>query len=154
MPANIPCQLGQYLHKYTFRLMYGTCTNNTLAANRADIIYIYQEAKHCKYRIKTPANTIEGFFLVPEKLSWIIEPYVRQLHKKDIIKPADNVPAAQNPEKMFRYAHEVLEYLANTAEKPMLIICDINMPQVTGVEPRRKMLKTMADVVCAFLLHS
>ena len=39
--------------------------------------------------------------------------------------------------KSFRDASEALAYLKSTMEYPCLILCDINMPRVTGLELRR-----------------
>jgi CheY-like chemotaxis protein len=37
----------------------------------------------------------------------------------------------------FRSGSEVLQYLKTTAQKPFIILCDINMPQMDGLELRR-----------------
>jgi len=49
------------------------------------------------------------------------------LHQLDIldVKPFDNCP-------------EALEYLLTTTDKPFLILCDINLPGMNGMEFRRE----------------
>jgi CheY-like chemotaxis protein len=39
--------------------------------------------------------------------------------------------------KCFRDGHEALEYLRTSLEYPSLILCDINMPRITGFELRK-----------------
>lgn len=90
MPVNLYCPPPNHRHKYTFRLMYCICTNNAVVTDDKEMIHLYQEARNCVHRIKTSANTIQGFFLLPERLSWIIEPYTRALCKQDTIKPPDS----------------------------------------------------------------
>jgi CheY-like chemotaxis protein len=43
----------------------------------------------------------------------------------------------QHTLKFFRNAVLALEYLRTTKDKPFLIFCDINMPQMSGLELRR-----------------
>jgi DNA-binding NarL/FixJ family response regulator len=44
----------------------------------------------------------------------------------------------KNPIVHFENGMELLEYLIATSEKPFLILCDINMPLINGLELRRK----------------
>lgn len=39
--------------------------------------------------------------------------------------------------RFFKAGNELLDYLRNTEEKPFIIICDINMPQMNGIELRK-----------------
>lgn len=41
-----------------------------------------------------------------------------------------------NPIAVFKNGQEALDYLKNTAEKPFLILCDINMPVMDGLQFR------------------
>jgi CheY-like chemotaxis protein len=41
-----------------------------------------------------------------------------------------------NKRKFFRRADEVLTYLRETTDKPFIIFCDINMPEVDGLQLR------------------
>jgi hypothetical protein len=66
-------------------------------------IHAYQEFKHSVHRVITPDHTIEPFFLVPEKLAWIIEPYARELYKKDGITYPHNAPFEQDPGKIYKF---------------------------------------------------
>jgi len=43
-----------------------------------------------------------------------------------------------NPLKCFLSGKEALHYLRTTDEKPFLILCDINMPGMNGIEVRRQ----------------
>jgi len=43
-----------------------------------------------------------------------------------------------NPIIHFEHGLQLLEYLLVTTEKPFLILCDINMPVMNGLELRRK----------------
>jgi CheY-like chemotaxis protein len=43
-----------------------------------------------------------------------------------------------NEIKYFRTGHEVLQYLRTTTDRPFLIFCDINMPQMDGLALRRE----------------
>ncbi|MES2568068.1 MAG: response regulator [Bacteroidota bacterium] len=43
-----------------------------------------------------------------------------------------------NPIHFFEDGSDALEYLETTKENPFLIICDINMPKMDGLELRRK----------------
>ena len=75
-----------------------------MITNDKEVILLCQEAKNCLHRIKTTANTIEGFFLLPEKLSWIIEPYAKELYRKDRIKPPQNeAPSQQDLGKIYKF---------------------------------------------------
>ncbi|MBW8687233.1 response regulator [Chitinophaga rhizophila] len=42
--------------------------------------------------------------------------------------------------KTFAYSSDALNYLVETTDRPVLIICDINMPMVNGIEFRIQML--------------
>lgn len=47
-----------------------------------------------------------------------------------------------NELKMFDNCPEALHYLMDTPEKPFLIISDINLPQMTGLEMRRQLTES------------
>lgn len=42
-----------------------------------------------------------------------------------------------NPVLYFNRADEALQYLQNTTERPFIIICDVNMPRLNGMELKR-----------------
>lgn len=52
---------------------------------------------------------------------------------EEIVKKLD----LKNNMRFFRTGKEALSYLRSTTEKPFIILCDINMPQMTGIELRR-----------------
>jgi CheY-like chemotaxis protein len=41
-----------------------------------------------------------------------------------------------NEIRLFQNGHQALDYLLTTSEKPFLILCDINMPFMNGLEVR------------------
>ncbi|MFC5410702.1 response regulator [Larkinella bovis] len=43
-----------------------------------------------------------------------------------------------NPIRFFANGETALEYLHTTSEQPFLILCDINMPRLNGIELRRQ----------------
>ena len=43
----------------------------------------------------------------------------------------------QNEIKFFKNGNEVLAYLRTTTDKPFIILCDINMPHISGLELRK-----------------
>ena len=43
----------------------------------------------------------------------------------------------ENHLRFFRNGSEALDYLRNTSEKPFIILCDINMPVMDGLELRK-----------------
>ncbi|HMH23280.1 MAG TPA: response regulator [Puia sp.] len=45
----------------------------------------------------------------------------------------------RNPLKIFHNGLQALEYLKNSTEYPFLIICDVNMPVMNGLELRQHM---------------
>lgn len=47
-----------------------------------------------------------------------------------------NIP---NPRRFFPNGQEALDYLLTTAEQPFIILCDINMPLMNGIELRKHM---------------
>ena len=55
----------------------------------------------------------------------------------DIIK---NI-SAPYPVKNFENGPSFLTYLMETPDKPLIIFCDINMPRMTGIELRRKLMQ-------------
>jgi hypothetical protein len=91
----------EHLHKYIFRLMYFVCTDGKVISDDTQMTYAYQEKKHCEHRISNrttrwlwedktkpvPQDKIEGFFLVPEKLWWILAPFAKQFLIKDKVSP-------------------------------------------------------------------
>jgi len=44
----------------------------------------------------------------------------------------------KNPVKFFNKAESLLNYLRETAEKPFIIFCDINMPIMDGLQLRKR----------------
>lgn len=55
---------------------------------------------------------------------FIIEEIVKKLELKNLLR-------------FYRSGKEALAYLRSTPEKPFIILCDINMPQINGLELRR-----------------
>lgn len=45
----------------------------------------------------------------------------------------------ENPLKMFNDGEEVLQYLRTTADHPFIIICDINMPIMNGIQLKEQL---------------
>jgi CheY-like chemotaxis protein len=43
----------------------------------------------------------------------------------------------QNQLKFFKHGEDLLDYLKTTADKPFIIFCDINMPQMSGLKVRK-----------------
>jgi CheY-like chemotaxis protein len=50
----------------------------------------------------------------------------------------------QNELKFFKTGPSALEYLRSTQDRPFIIFCDINMPQMNGLELRRMIDKDEA----------
>ncbi len=44
----------------------------------------------------------------------------------------------KNPVRFFDLCQDAFDYLCTTAEAPFLIICDVNMPRMNGIEFRQK----------------
>lgn len=55
----------------------------------------------------------------------------------EILRNAFAILAIPNPLLCFRDTLKALEYLRITAEQPFLILCDINMPGINGIELRK-----------------
>ena len=53
-----------------------------------------------------------------------------------ILKDALSTIAADQPLTFFDNGHDFLQYLKTTREQPFLILCDINMPGMNGIELR------------------
>lgn len=81
-------------HRYSFRLMYFVCNNKQVIADDAKYTNAYQEKRHCEHLIpkqdkkvapdqNPTVRSIEGFFLVHEKLWWILAPYAQFFLIKD-----------------------------------------------------------------------
>jgi hypothetical protein len=99
---RLPFQPGapKHLHsnKYCFRLLYFVCTDRKILDDQASGgTYVYPEKQYCQHlqenrhthwlwEDKTkpvPTKTIEGFFLVPENLYWILVPFAKAFFIKD-----------------------------------------------------------------------
>lgn len=52
--------------------------------------------------------------------------------------------AIPNPLRFFQNGGEALAYLQTTAEQPFLILCDVNMPVMNGLEFRRRVCENEA----------
>jgi CheY-like chemotaxis protein len=55
-----------------------------------------------------------------------------------IIEEIINRLSLKNRLLFYRSGKEVLDYLRTTSDKPFLILSDINMPQMTGMELRKR----------------
>jgi CheY-like chemotaxis protein len=53
-----------------------------------------------------------------------------------ILKEVFEILKISNPLKFYKDGNQVLEYLRTTKEQPFLIVCDINMPGMSGLELR------------------
>lgn len=74
--------------------MYFVCNNNQVIDDDAKYTNAYQEKRHCEHLLSkqhntapaskaTPVRSVEGFFLVHEKLWWILAPYAQFFLIKD-----------------------------------------------------------------------
>lgn len=55
-----------------------------------------------------------------------------------IIRQALTELSIANPIRFFPNGQEALDYLQTTSEQPLLILCDINMPMMSGLELRNR----------------
>lgn len=55
----------------------------------------------------------------------------------EFIQSALKSIGVQNEQKCFADGEAALEYLANTKEETFLILCDINMPKMNGIELKK-----------------
>jgi CheY-like chemotaxis protein len=60
------------------------------------------------------------------------------LDDQEILKDVFQDLKILNIIKYFSNCKDVLDYLLTTTEKPFLIICDVNIPVMTGTELKRK----------------
>jgi|SRR5919202_377470 CheY-like chemotaxis protein len=60
-----------------------------------------------------------------------------------LISQAIESLAISNPIQIFHNGQEALEYLEVTRQQPFLILCDINMPRLNGLELRAKINQSM-----------
>jgi len=88
---------GNQEHKYSFRLLYFICTDKELIGHNTQSVASFQQRSEAEKMIKNrsyyyayedqnkpiPQRKAEGFFLVPEKLYWILAPYARLFYIKD-----------------------------------------------------------------------
>jgi CheY-like chemotaxis protein len=58
------------------------------------------------------------------------------LHDQDVVKSALADNGVKNQILTFEDAAEVIQYLATTSDKPFLILCDIRMKGMNGLELR------------------
>ena len=61
---------------------------------------------------------------------------------QDILKEALDELGIKNEVKSFTDSNEALYYLIDSTDKPLLIICDINIPVMNGLELRRKIIES------------
>lgn len=59
-----------------------------------------------------------------------------------LISQAAKDLAITNPLRFFTNGKEALDYLNDTDERPFLILCDINMPFMNGIEFRRHIIES------------
>lgn len=55
---------------------------------------------------------------------------------QELIKSAFDEMGIDNPINIFNNGKEALDYLLETTEQPFLILCDVNMPVMNGLELR------------------
>ena len=61
--------------------------------------------------------------------------------EREIILQAFKSLGVRNEIKFFDHGQQVLDYLSNTTDKPFIIICDINLPVMNGIELRAEIDK-------------
>jgi CheY-like chemotaxis protein len=59
------------------------------------------------------------------------------IDEREILLQAFNSIGVRNEIKFFDHGQLVLDYLNNTADKPFIILCDINLPVMNGLELRQ-----------------
>lgn len=59
----------------------------------------------------------------------------------DLIVTALQQLQVENEIKTFLYGQELIDYLLVTEDKPLLILCDIRMPLMNGLELRKRLQK-------------
>ena len=64
------------------------------------------------------------------------------LDDQDIVKEAFESLAIKNELQFFGSCDEAYNYLMSTHEKPFIILCDINMPRMNGIELKKKIDQT------------
>jgi CheY-like chemotaxis protein len=57
---------------------------------------------------------------------------------QEIYQEAIQTIGIPNDIRFFDSGKEALEYLENTEEQPFIILCDVNMPGMTGLELKKK----------------
>lgn len=57
---------------------------------------------------------------------------------QELVADALRAAGVSNPLRLFRNGKEAKEYLVETKEKPLIIICDINMPVKDGFQLREE----------------
>lgn len=60
---------------------------------------------------------------------------------QDLFKTAVTQLDIPNKLVMFNGGHAFIDYICITKEKPLVIVCDINMPLMNGLELRRNIIK-------------
>ncbi|MBD3843677.1 MAG: response regulator, partial [Campylobacterales bacterium] len=55
--------------------------------------------------------------------------------------------------RVFHHAIDYLEYIKLTTDEPALILCDINMPKITGIDLRKVILEDVKQNVTPFILY-
>ena len=63
------------------------------------------------------------------------------LDDQQILDEAFQELEIKNPLMYFDKCAEVFEYLLNTADKPFLILCDVNLPAMNGMELKKEINK-------------
>lgn len=58
------------------------------------------------------------------------------IDEREILIQAFNSMGVRNEIKFFDHGQLVLDYLSNTTDKPFIILCDINLPVMNGIELR------------------
>jgi len=86
-----------HLNQYLIRLLYFHCTNNLAITAHTTELQGYQEKSKCLHLVKAANQSIQGFFMLPAALSWIIAPYAKQLYIKDQPSPPRVPGDPKNP---------------------------------------------------------
>src|SRR5438552_3006087 len=74
----------------------------------------------------------------------------------ELLNAVVNALGLQNPIKSFKDGEQALEYLKKTKDSIFLILCDINMPKMDGLELKR-MIDLMPELkirAIPFFFHS
>lgn len=74
----------------------------------------------------------------------------------EILRSACQSLGMCNALRFFHSGHELLEYLKDSREQPFIILCDINMPHINGLDLREIIWKDphLRDISIPFIFFS